>query len=337
MKSLRHMSKKVKAAIYETHGIPTEVLRIVDQPWPEPAPDEVVVRMAAAPINPADLNAIEGNYPVRPTLPATPGMEGAGTVVEVGSAVRTIDAGTLVILPHGLGTWREACAVTAEKLVPVPAGIEPIQAAMLKVNPITAWRMLHDFVALQPGDWVIQNAANSAAGRCAIQIARELGYRTVNIVRRPELVEELRAEGGDVVLVDSGNLRDEVAAATEGAPIRLALNAVGGENALQMAKTLAPEATVVTYGAMSLQPICIPNGMLIFKNLRFTGFWVNKWYDGATARQRSDTFAPLFEMAQRGLLRTKVEKTYPLPEAKAAVAHAAQAKRDGKIVFRFQR
>jgi len=168
------MSKSLNAAIYETHGIPAEVLRIVDQPWPEPAQDEVVVRMAAAPINPADLNAIEGKYPVRPALPATPGMEGAGVVVELGSAVRNLTVGTQVILPHGLGTWREACAVAAEKLVSVPAGIEPIQAAMLKVNPITAWRMLHDFVSLQPGDWLIQNAANSAAGRCVIQIARDL-------------------------------------------------------------------------------------------------------------------------------------------------------------------
>ncbi len=217
------MSKSLKAAIYETHGIPAEVLRIVEQPWPVPAPDEVVVKMVAAPINPADLNAIEGKYPIRPTLPATPGMEGAGMVVEVGSAVRDLELGALVILPHGLGTWREACAVPAEKLVVVPDGIEPIQAAMLKVNPITAWRMLHDFVSLQPGDWLIQNAANSAAGRCVIQIARELGYKTVNIVRRAELVEELRAEGGDVVLVDGENLRDEVAAATERAPIRLAL------------------------------------------------------------------------------------------------------------------
>jgi len=330
------MSKSLKAAIYETHGIPAEVLRIVEQPWPDPAPDEVVVRMAAAPINPADLNAIEGKYPVRPTLPATPGMEGAGRVVEIGSAVRNLEMGAAVILPHGLGTWREACAVLAEKLVVVPEGIEPIQAAMLKVNPITAWRMLHDFVSLQSGDWLIQNAANSAAGRCAIQIARELGYRTVNIVRRSELIAELRDEGGDVVLVDGENLRDEVAVATERAPIRLALNAVGGESAVRMAKTLAPEATIVTYGAMSLEPMSIPNGMLIFKNLRFTGFWVNKWYDNATAEQRSETFAPIFEMAQRGLLRTKVEKTFPLTEAKAAVAHAAQGKRDGKIVFRLE-
>jgi len=329
------MSKSLKAAIYETHGIPAEVLRIADQPWPEPAPDEVVVKMTAAPINPADLNAIEGKYPVRPALPATPGMEGAGRVVEVGSAVRTVSVGALVILPHDLGTWREACAVPAEKLVIVPDEIEPVQAAMLKVNPITAWRMLHDFVRLQPGDWLIQNAANSAAGRCAIQIARELGYKTVNIVRRGELVDELRGEGGDVVLVDGDNLRDEVAAATQRGPIRLALNAVGGESAIRMAKTLTPEATIVTYGAMSLEPMCIPNGMLIFKNLRFTGFWVNKWYDGATAKQRAETFAPLFEMAQRGLLRTKVEKTYPLTEAKAAVKHAAQGKRGGKILFAF--
>ncbi len=329
------MSKSLKAAIYETHGNPAEVLRIVEQPWPEPGPAEVVVRMTAAPINPADLNAIEGKYPVRPALPATPGMEGAGTVVEVGSAVRNLGVGAAVILPHGLGTWREACAVPAEKLVVVPEGIESIQAAMLKVNPITAWRMLHDFVSLQPGDWLIQNAANSAAGLCVIQIARELGYRTVNIVRRAELIDELRAKGADVVLLDGENVRDEVAAATERAPIRLALNAVGGESAVRMAKTLAPEASIVTYGAMSLEPMCIPNGMLIFKNLRFTGFWVNKWYDAATAQQRAETFAPLFEMAQRGLLRTKVEKIYPLSEAKAAVTHASQAKRGGKIVFQF--
>jgi trans-2-enoyl-CoA reductase len=329
------MSKTFKAAIYETHGNPAEVLRIVEQPWPSPEADEAVVKMSAAPINPADLNAIEGKYPVRPALPATPGMEGAGVVVEVGSAVRNLSVGTQVILPHGFGTWREACAVAASKLIAIPAGIGPVQAAMLKVNPITAWRMLHDFVSLKPGDWVIQNAGNSAAGQCVIQIARELGYRTVNVVRRPELVEELRALGGDVVLVDGENLRDEVATATERKPIRLALNAVGGENALRVAKTLAADGTMVTYGAMSLQPLCIPNGMLIFKNLRFTGFWVNKWYDAATPEQRAETFAPLFEMAQRGLLQTKVEKTYPLEEANAAIAHASQNKRSGKIVFAF--
>jgi mitochondrial enoyl-[acyl-carrier protein] reductase / trans-2-enoyl-CoA reductase len=329
------MNKSISAAVYETHGKPSEVLQLQRRPWPAPAADEVVVAMRAAPINPADLNAIEGKYPVRPPLPATPGFEGSGVVVEIGSTVKDLTTGALVILPHYVGTWREALAVKAQDLVAVPPEIDPVQAAMLKINPITAWRMLHDFVELKHGDWLIQNAANSAAGRAVIQIARDLGYKTVNVVRRPELIEELRQDGGDVVLVDTENLRDEVAEATGRAPIRLALNAVGGENALRVANTLAPEATMVTYGAMSFQPLRIPNGLLIFKNLHFCGFWVNKWYDRATPQQRVETFLPLFEMAKRGVLRTKIEGSYPLEEAKAAVARAAQDKRSGKIIFKF--
>ena len=330
------MSRSIKAIVYQAHGKPEEVLRLEEQKLPAPAADEALVRVLAAPINPADLNQIEGKYPIRAPLPATPGFEGAGVVEEIGGSVQGLAVGTQVILPHDLGTWREACLVKADKLVTVPDEIKPEQAAMLKINPLTAWRMLHDFVVLQPGDWVIQNAANSAAGRAAIQISRELGYKTVNVVRRAELIEELRAEGGDVVLLDNEDLREAVAAATDGALIRLALNAVGGESALRLAKIVAPEATIVTYGAMSLRPLTLPNGLLIFKNLHFTGFWVNKWYEQATATQRSETFARIFELAQRGLLETKVERAYSLGEFTEAVARASEGKRDGKVVFRMQ-
>jgi trans-2-enoyl-CoA reductase len=291
--------------------------------------------MRAAPINPADLNQIEGKYPVRAQLPATPGFEGAGIVAEVHRDVTNVNADALVILPHNVGTWRDAVAVRADELVVVPAGIEPVHAAMLKINPMTAWRLLHDYVDLARGDWLIQNAANSAAGRAVIQIAHELGYKTVNVVRRSELIGELRAEGGDVVLVDNENLRHEVEDAIGGPPIRLGLNAVGGESALRLANCLAPGSTLVTYGAMSLQPLKIPNGLLIFKDLRFRGIWINKWYDNATPAQRMEAFQLLFEMAKRGLLQTKVEKAYPLSEVKTAVAHAARGQRSGKIIFEF--
>src|SRR6266487_5238586 len=289
--------------------------------------------MRAAPINPADLNQIEGKYPVRPELPATPGFEGAGIVVDASANASTITAGTLVILPHNLGTWRDAVAVKASELVVVPPGIQPVHAAMLKINPMTAWRFLHDYVDLKSGDWLIQNAANSAAGRAVIQIAHDLGYKTVNFVRREELIDELRAEGGDVVLVDGENLREEVKNATGNTPIRLGLNAVGGASALRLANTLAPGSTLVTFGAMSLQALKIPNGLLIFKDLRFRGIWINKWYDNATMEERMEAFRALFEMAKRGLLKTKVEKAYPLSELKVAVRHAAQGKRSGKIIF----
>jgi trans-2-enoyl-CoA reductase len=329
------MKESIQTVVYERHGNPAEVLRVESQPWPRPAADEAVVEVRAAPINPADLNAIEGKYPVRSQLPTTPGFEGAGVVVDLGLEVNGLTTGALVILPHNIGTWREAVAVKASELVAVPPEIEPVHAAMLKVNPMTAWRLLHDYVDLADGDWLIQNAANSAAGRAIIQIARELGYKTVNVVRRAELVEELRAEGGDVVLVDGENLREEVRNATSGVPIRLGLNAIGGESALRLANCLAPSATLVTFGAMSLQPLKIPNGLLIFKDLRFRGIWINKWYDHATISKRMEVFRPLFDMARRGLLRTKVEKAYPIREAQAAVAHAARSQRSGKIIFEF--
>ncbi|PYJ48095.1 MAG: alcohol dehydrogenase [Verrucomicrobia bacterium] len=330
------MSKNINAAVYERHGNPPDVLRVESQPWPAPAPDEVVVKMRAAPINPADLNQIEGKYPVRPELPAIPGFEGAGVVVEIGADVKSVTNGALVIVPHNIGTWRDAIAVKADELVIIPAGIEPVDAAMLKINPMTAWRLLHDYVDLKKGDWLIQNAANSAAGRAVIQIARELSYKTVNVVRREELIDELRSEGGDVVLVDGENLRNQAKNATGGASIRLALNSVGGDSALRLANCLAPASTMVTFGAMSLQPLKIPNGLLIFKDLRFRGIWINKWYDNATKEQRMETFRSLFDMAKRGLLKAKVEKAYPLAEARAAVARAAQGKRSGKIIFEFR-
>ncbi|MFN2540912.1 MAG: 2-enoyl thioester reductase domain-containing protein [Chthoniobacterales bacterium] len=329
------MNRTIKAAVYETHGNPAEVLRVETRPQPQPAADEALVEMRAAPINPADLNAIQGKYPARPELPATPGFEGAGVIVDLGSDVQGITRGAVVILPHNVGTWREAVAIKASELVAVPPEIDPMHAAMLKINPMTAWRLLHDYVDLKKGDWLIQNAANSAAGRAVIQIAHELGYKTVNVVRRAELIEELRAEGGDAVLVDGENLRDEVKNATAVADIRLGLNAVGGESALRLANCLAPGGTLVTFGAMSLQPLKIPNGLLIFKDLRFRGIWINKWYDNATMSERMEAFRALFEMARRGLLKTKVEKAYSLDEAKAAVTHAGQGKRSGKIVFEF--
>jgi len=329
------MNKNIKVAVYEKHGNPPEVLRVISEPWPSPAPDQATVKMLAAPINPADINAIEGKYPARREVPAVPGFEGAGVVVDCGSEVKDLVKGTLVILPHNLGTWREAVAVNAGELVKIPSGIDPVQAATLKINPMTALRLLHDYVPLKPGDWVIQNAANSAVGQAVIQIARELGVKTVNVVRRADLIEELQATGGDVVLVDGDNLRDEVKNATGGAPIRLGLNSVGGDSALRLTNCLAFGGTLVSFGAMSLQPLKIPTGLLIFKDLRFRGIWINKWYDNATKAERMEAFQPLFEMAKRGLLKPKIEKTYSIDQAKTAVEHAMQNKRSGKIIFEF--
>jgi trans-2-enoyl-CoA reductase len=330
------VKKSINAVVYERHGIPAEVLQLVEEPWPEPGDDEVVVQMRAAPINPADLNAIEGKYPGRREVPAIPGFEGAGTVVSVGSHISGVALKDLVIPPHHIGTWRDAVAVKAKELVVVPAGIDPAQAAMLKINPLTAWRLLHGYVQLKKGDWLMQNAANSAAGSAVIQIAHELGYRTVNLVRRAELIDELQKMGADIVLLDDEHVRDEVRKVTGGAEIRLGLNCVGGDSALRVANCLAYGGTLVTFGSMSLQPLKVPIGLLIFKDLRLRGIWINRWYEEATLEERMEAFGPIFEMAKRGILATPIEKRYPLREVRAAVVHAAKNARTGKIIFDFE-
>ena len=142
------MSQSINAIVYAAHGKPLEVLRLEEQALNPPGPEEALVRLKAAPINPADLNQIEGKYPIRFPLPTTPGMEGAGVIEAIGSKVKNHQRGELVILPHNFGTWREAATIAAERLTTVPEGIEPEQAAMLKINPLTAWRVLHDFIAL---------------------------------------------------------------------------------------------------------------------------------------------------------------------------------------------
>ena len=326
--------KKVSAIVYHEYGNPVDAIRVEERELSEPQAGEALVEVKAAPINPADLNTIEGKYPVRPPLPAVPGIEGVGVVTATGPDAGALEPGAVVILPHGLGTWREAAVIPAKDLVVIPSDLPLEQAAMLKINPPTAWRILHDFVTLKPGDWMIQNAANSGVGRAAIQIAGALGIRTVNIVRRPELVDELKADGGDVVLVDGDDIKERVREATGGAKILLAFNSVGGESALNIANTLASGGTIVTFGAMSKQPLRIPNGLLIFKDLRWRGFWLTRWYQNAPAAERDAMFAELVPLLRSGKLRTKIEKMYPLSEAKEAIARAMEGRRDGKILFK---
>lgn len=325
----------VSAIVIHEFGTPAEVVRVENIEVPPLDAKSAWVRVLASPINPADINVLEGKYPIRPELPGTPGVEGVGVVEKIGADVKMIRVGDHVMLPHGVGAWREAAMIADadEKLMVVPPEVPAEQAAMLRINPATALRMLRDFTTLAEGDFVIQNAANSAVGRLVIQIAKAKGWRTINLVRRPELIEELRALGGDVVLLDNDEVKDQIKAATGGAPVKLALNCVGGDSALRLANALAFGGTLVTFGAMSRQPLRVPNGLLIFKDLRCRGFWITEWYRHASRAEEAAMFEELCALAKRGSLHTPVERVYPLREAEAAIKHAAQSQRGGKILF----
>jgi trans-2-enoyl-CoA reductase len=325
--------QKVRAIIIREHGQPELVAKMETIDLPEPAAGEVRVRVKFAPINPADINVIEGKYPIRPTLPATPGMEGIGVVEECGAGVTSLAAGDVVLLPHGFGTWREAGNLSATKLTRIAPNVPMEQAAMLRINPATALVMLRDFISLQSGEWVAQNAGNSAVGRCVIRLARHFGWRTVSVVRRAELVDELKAGGADIVLVEGEKTTAEIKAATGGAQIRLALNSVGGDSATRLAGALAFGGTIVTFGAMARQPLKIPNGLLIFQDIAWRGFWITHWYERVGAAAAA-LLGELAALAASGVITTPVEAVYPLEQIADAIVHAQRAQRGGKILLR---
>ena len=310
-------------------------IRVEEIPSTAPAPGEVLVRMLAAPINPADLNVIEGTYGELPPLPATIGNEGCGEILAVGPGVENLRIGQKV-LPLAFGTWSRELILPAKNAIPLPDDIDIHQSAMLTVNPATAWRLLHDFASLQPGDWIAQNAANSGVGRAVIQLARHLGLRTLNVVRRPELLPELLALGGDVVVTDETDLRCEARQLCGGALPKLGLNAVGGSSALNIANALAPGSPHVTIGAMARQSLKIPNGLLIFQNLAFRGFWLRRWKENAPAAEIQSTYSTLADLLHRGILHTPIQQILPLSEVPAGLAAAMQDKRTGKILLDLQ-
>ncbi len=323
------------AAQLNGFGHATDVLGVVELPKPEPGPGQILLEMLAAPVNPADLNIVEGKYGELPTPGSVIGNEGVGRVVAVGREVTAYAPGDLV-LPMQRGTWAQYMAVDAEEAILLPAGIDPLQAAMLSVNPPTALLMLEDFVGLRPGDWIVQNAANSAVGRCVIQIADAMGWRTLNVVRRPSLVEELEMLGADAVVLEDFDLRTRAGEICGGERPRLGLNAVGGASALNLANALADGGTLVTYGAMGRQPLKIPNGLLIFRLLTFAGFWLKQWKETASGERREEVFATLAAMSSTGRLHIPVSQVFPLREVHAALSAAAIEGRTGKVLLDLQ-
>ncbi len=323
----------VKSLQLNRHGRIEDALFLVEENEQRLDPGQIRVKMDCAPINPADINLIEGNYPIPLELPCTIGNEGTGTVMEVGKGVEAIQPGQRVVTQAKLGSWCERRIVSANEVVVVPDAIPPETAAMITVNPPTAWRMIHDFAALMPGDWIIQNAANSVVGRSAIHIAKKLGLRTINIVRREELIEPLKRDGADVVIVEEEKFSKKVSEAVNNANLKLGLNAVGGNSAREIAKSLSPQGCLVTFGAMGMQPMEIPNGLLIFKNISFHGFWLTQWYKHAMQYEISTMFEKLFEIFMEDQFEIPVEKTYPLEKYPEAIEHAKQSGRSGKILF----
>ncbi|XP_039714638.1 enoyl-[acyl-carrier-protein] reductase, mitochondrial isoform X2 [Pteropus medius] len=328
---------QVQALVYERHGHPTKAIELKNLELTAVGGSDVHVKMLAAPINPSDINMIQGNYGFLPKLPAIGGNEGVGQVVAVGSSVTRVKPGDWVILAHsGLGTWRTEAVFSEEALIRVPSDIPLQTAATLSVNPCTAYRMLMDFEQLQPGDSVIQNASNSGVGQAVIQIAAALGLRTINVVR------DRTCPGPGLLSTASVGKAPPSCCGTWLYKVSLVLSQSEPHSSLisKLQKepgsrdgNKGPGGTMVTYGGMAKQPVIASVSLFIFKDVKLRGFWLSQWKNDHGTDHFKELILTLCHLVHQGKLTAPTCSEVPLQDYNHALETAMHPFTSSKQIF----
>lgn len=322
----------MKSILFEQPGKPTDILKPTDVPMPEPGPNEVRVKVVAAPINPSDILFVQNLYGIRPQLPSGAGFEGVGVVDALGEGVQ-MRTGMRVSFTS-VGTWSEYAIAHQQSLISVPDAMPDEVAAQLFVNPFTAYAMVQDS-GVAEGGWLMLTAAGSAFGKLVIQLCQMRGINTIGTVRRDSLNDELKTLGlTEVINTETENMVDRVHEITGGKGVACVLDAVGGHTATQAVKCLAKGGTLFLYGLMSLQDPAINTGLMIFRELTIKGFWLTDWMRRVDSETRQSVAQNVISLLASGKIQLPVEASYSLNQIAEAVEHADRPGRWGKILVK---
>ncbi|GLQ45721.1 alcohol dehydrogenase [Dyella lipolytica] len=318
----------MRALQISAYGNPSDVLHLADVPSPgAPGKGEVLIEIELAPLNKHDL-LFMGGYFGGPAAPTVVGNEGYGRVAAVGPDVENVKVGDRVLAPVLSLTWSEQILAPAKTLFALPAA-DPLQLAQLGSNPPTAALLLSEYTDLKPGDWIVQNGANSGVGRSLIAIAKKRGFRTINLVRRDELIDEMKQAGGDIVLKDDPASVAKAVQTVGKDAIRLAVDSVGGGATDTLIQLLSDRGVLVTYAAATGQPLAINPLQLIGKHLTVKGFYLGDYDYLSKVLPAQIEAAPLIAS---GALRVPVAAVYPIAKIKDALEHVQQG---GKVLLDF--
>ncbi|MGA8693416.1 MAG: zinc-dependent alcohol dehydrogenase family protein [Xanthobacteraceae bacterium] len=314
-------------------GEPLDVIQLNTLAEPALGPEDVLVSMEAAPLNPSDFLLVRG-IGVRPPLPFSL-AEGVGRVTKTGSKVDTALLGkrVMIVPNYEQGTWSDEVVVRARDTVPVADDADPLQLAMIGINPATAYLLLHRYISLMPGDWIGQTAANSAMGQYTIALAKLAGVKTLNVVRRPDAAEKVRQFGGDRVVLQGDNLRDDIEKTLGGKKLSLVLDSLGGSPVGELARSLKPGGSIAVYAFKLGLPVLSPE--FLYNNLNLHGFWIGNWMRNAPSTEIQELYQKLADLVADGSLSAAVEQVYPLDQFKQAIDRSLKSSRNGKILFKF--
>lgn len=327
----------MKAAVFDRFGPPRDVLQVRDVPKPEPRRGEVLVRMLASPINPSDIMYVEGRYTIKPQLPATPGFEGVGIVEATGGGILGwLRKGKRVAVINGeRGNWADYTVTSARLVVPVPDAIPDEQAAAFFVNPATAIAITRKVLAVPPGEWLLQSAAGGELGKMIIRLGKRHGFKTMNVVRRREQVEELKNLGADEVIVEAdGPIDEQVKRLTNNQGVKFAMDPVGGATGSDVIASLGSGGRALLFGSLSDQPLSLHPRKLLSAAIRIEGFWLGDWAKRQTIPTMLRLFREVRGLLKDGTLTSDIVASYPLTRVAEAAEHAMRPGKGGKVILK---
>lgn len=324
----------MRSAVHHTFGEPAEVLTLGDRPIPEPGPRQVRIKTILSPIHNHDLWTVRGQYGYKPSLPAVGGSEAVGIVHALGPDATGFALGQRVAVAGVHESWAEYFLAPAGGLIPLPDAIPDEAAAQLIAMPFSAITLL-DFLNVESGDWVIQNTANGAVGKTLAMLAKARGVNVVNLVRRDAGVDELSQLGIDnVVSTASDGWKNKVRAIIGEAPIKAAVDSIGGRASGDLMGLLGENGLLVSFGTMAGEPMQIPSGDVIFKQAVVKGFWGSKVSAAMPATKRAALIGELLQLVVSGDLKLPVEAVFDLAQISDAVKASLAPGKSGKVLLR---
>ncbi len=323
----------MRAITYATFGKPNEVLELSDIATPEPKDHEVRIKTLLATIHNHDLVTISGKYGFKPALPAQAGTEAVGIIDAIGSDVKHLQVGQRV-MASATGTWAEYFIATAATVVPLPDLIDNTSAAQLLAMPMSALLLL-ELAHVQPGQWLIQNGANGAVGKLIEQISQIQGFSVINLVRRAASIDELKKLGAKyVIATDTPDWKKAVKAYSADHPLIVGIDAVGGESSQDLLSLLAENSQLISYGAMSGQPMQLSSSPIIFKNITVKGFWGGKIFTALSNTEKMRVVSTIVQYVAKGQLTLQAEEIFKFEQIKDAVNANYRVNRKGKILLK---
>ncbi|MFM0160033.1 zinc-binding dehydrogenase [Paraburkholderia sediminicola] len=326
----------MRSVIYSSFGNPTDVLQVADRPTPNPGAGQVRIKSTMSPIHNHDLWTIRGQYGYKPKLPAVGGTEVAGVIDAVGEGVEHVKPGQRVVVAGIYEAWADYVLAPATAVIPLLDAINDETGCQLISMPLSAV-MLLEYLHLEPGQWFIQNTANGAVGKTLAMLANARGINVVNLVRRESGIAELAEVGiGNAVSTESDGWKKQVRGIVGDAPLVAGVDSVGGDASGDIFGLLGENGTLVSFGAMSGEPMRLSSGDAIFKQATVKGFWASKISEVTSGADKARMIGELLKLAASGELKLPVEAVFDVENAAQAAAASEKSARKGKVLLRFK-